>query len=119
MLKTLVIDLRVDNVHIRDQLEWDMNDTMNCPEAFAAVTAQELGLPVQYEAKLSHALRESIQSLTKQMEPKTEDYSLLKKSTRTLIESSANTTNFKNIMFSNQVNDKNWVRFESDYDLKP
>jgi hypothetical protein len=51
------------------------------------------------------------------MEPKpTEEFQNLKKSTRTLIESNANYNQFKNVMFSNQINDKNWVRCELEYD---
>ncbi|CAD8092991.1 unnamed protein product [Paramecium sonneborni] len=117
MLKNLHVDLRVENIHFKDQLEWDMNNTMNSPEALAEVTAKEMGMPEQYEPKIAHALRESISSLQRQMEPKTgEDYSNLKKSTRTLIESTTNYNQFKNVMFSNQINDKNWVRCELEYD---
>jgi hypothetical protein len=45
MLKTLNVDLRVENIHFKDQLEWDMNNTMNSPEALAEVTVKELGMP--------------------------------------------------------------------------
>lgn len=45
MLKTLNVDLRLENFHFKDQLEWDMNNTMNSPEALAEITARELGMP--------------------------------------------------------------------------
>jgi hypothetical protein len=63
MLKTLNVDLRLENFHFKDQLEWDMNNTMNSPEALAEITARELGMPEQYEPRISHALREFISSL--------------------------------------------------------
>lgn len=51
------------------------------------------------------------------MEPKnSDDFNLLKKSTRTLIESCSNTLNFKNVLFSNLVNESSWLRCEIDYD---
>lgn len=61
MLKTLTVDMRVDSVHFRDQFEWDMNNTMNSPEAFAELTAREIGM--SFEPKVAHSFRESIAQL--------------------------------------------------------
>lgn len=58
MLKTLSVDLRIDNVNYKDQLEWDMNNTLNCPENFAELTANEMG--IGFAPRISHSLRESV-----------------------------------------------------------
>lgn len=63
MLKTLSMELRVDNTHFKDQLEWDMNNTMNSPEALAELTAKEIGMSEYYEPRLAHSLRDAISSL--------------------------------------------------------
>lgn len=35
MIKTIELDLRIDNIQIKDQFEWDMNEPQNSPEEFA------------------------------------------------------------------------------------
>ena len=63
MLKTIDLDLRIDNVQYKDQFEWDMNNTDNCPEDFIQITVKECGLPENFNVVLSHHLREQLQSL--------------------------------------------------------
>lgn len=91
MLKTIDLDIRVDNVQFKDQFEWDMNNPNNCPEDFIRKTVEECGLSENFHVTLSHHLREQLQSLQKQIEQNrnpTQQEADLKKSTRSLIESS-------------------------------
>lgn len=58
MLKTIELDLRIDNIQIKDQFEWDMNEQQNSPEEFAETLASDLGLPEHFKTKISHHLRQ-------------------------------------------------------------
>jgi SWI/SNF-related matrix-associated actin-dependent regulator of chromatin subfamily B protein 1 len=57
MLKTIELDLRIDNIQIKDQFEWDMNEPQNSPEEFADTLVTDLGLPEHFKPKISHHLR--------------------------------------------------------------
>jgi len=40
-IKIIEIDVRVDNVSLRDKFEWDINDPQNSPEDFAVLLCNE------------------------------------------------------------------------------
>lgn len=58
------LDIRIGRVVIRDQFEWDLNATDNCPESFAAQLCAELGLSSEFVAHVAHAVREQLNELS-------------------------------------------------------
>jgi SWI/SNF-related matrix-associated actin-dependent regulator of chromatin subfamily B protein 1 len=58
MLKTIELDLRVDNIQLRDQFEWDLNDPQNSPEEFSSLLCDDLALPDHFKVRVAHHLRE-------------------------------------------------------------
>lgn len=54
------LDMRIGRVLIRDQFEWDLNATQNCPESFAGQLCVELGLGSKYVPAVAHAIREQL-----------------------------------------------------------
>jgi SWI/SNF-related matrix-associated actin-dependent regulator of chromatin subfamily B protein 1 len=59
-LKDLVIDIRVDNIWLRDRFLWDINDPSNDPEGFAEVVCADLGLTQDVATAFAHAIREQV-----------------------------------------------------------
>lgn len=57
------LDMRIGRVVIRDQFEWDLNSTENCPESFAAQLCAELGLHSEFVPSVAHAVREQLNEL--------------------------------------------------------
>ena len=53
-VKTLELDIRVDNISLKDRFEWDINDQNNVPEDFAVLLSNELGLNSQFCTLISH-----------------------------------------------------------------
>ena len=80
-LQVLEIEVRVDNLVLRDRFVWDINCVENSPEAFAQVLCADLGLGGDVAASVSTAIREKIcfyqrqqhKAMTK-VEPLTEIY---------------------------------------------
>ncbi len=50
-----------------DQFEWDVNEPVNSPEAFAAQTARDLGLSGEFTTAIAHSIREQTQLFTKSL----------------------------------------------------
>ena len=58
----VTVDLSVNlNKHLyQDRFEWDMNQSDVTPEMFAKIVVSDLGLPLEFENAVSHALHEVI-----------------------------------------------------------
>lgn len=52
------LDIIIDNIHLVDRFEWDLNCSRNSPELFALSLCLELGLDNQFQTAISHAIRE-------------------------------------------------------------
>lgn len=57
------LNLRMGRVVLRDQFEWDLNSTENCPESFASHLCIEMGLGTEYAPAIAHAVREQLNNL--------------------------------------------------------
>jgi len=58
MIKLIELDLRIDNVSLKDRFEWDINDPKNSPEEFAMNLCNELGLNYEFMVQIAHSIRE-------------------------------------------------------------
>lgn len=47
-IRTLELDVRVDNICLRDKFEWDISEQENSPEDFADLLCNELGLNSEF-----------------------------------------------------------------------
>src|SRR5690242_2898492 len=87
MIKVIDLDIRVDNVCLKDRFEWDINDPNNVPEVgisciiiltfqeFALNLCNELGLDFEFLNLIAHSIREQIQTYQRQaMERGLADY---------------------------------------------
>ena len=54
------LDIRIDNICLRDRFEWDINDSNNNPEEFAYLLTNELGLGNEFAVEIAHSIREQI-----------------------------------------------------------
>lgn len=59
-LKTLEIDLVIDNIAFKDRFVWDINNRRNSPEAFAQCVCADMGLGPEIATALAHAIREQV-----------------------------------------------------------
>ena len=57
------LNLRMGRVVLRDQFEWDLNSTENCPESFATQLCTEMGLGTEYAPAVAHAVRDQLNNL--------------------------------------------------------
>lgn len=48
MLRVIELDIRINNIQLKDRFEWDINDPNNSPEAFAWSLADEMGLNEEF-----------------------------------------------------------------------
>jgi SWI/SNF-related matrix-associated actin-dependent regulator of chromatin subfamily B protein 1 len=51
------LNIQVGNTNLIDQFEWDMADNKNCPEYFAKVLCQELGLAGEFYTAVAYQIR--------------------------------------------------------------
>jgi SWI/SNF-related matrix-associated actin-dependent regulator of chromatin subfamily B protein 1 len=54
------LDIKVDNICLKDRFEWDINDPENSPEDFAYSLAEELNLNGEFVVKIAHQIREQL-----------------------------------------------------------
>lgn len=52
------IDVRIDNIQLKDRIEWDINDISNNPDKFAYNLAEEMNLNGEFAQRISHQIRE-------------------------------------------------------------
>jgi hypothetical protein len=67
-LQVLEIEVRVDNLVLRDRFVWDINCVDNCPEIFAQALCADLGLGGDIAVNISNAIREKICFFQKQQQ---------------------------------------------------
>jgi len=60
MLRVIELDIRIDNIYLKDRFEWDINDSNNNPEMFAWNLCEELGLNEEFASRIAHKIREQI-----------------------------------------------------------
>ncbi|KAK6460376.1 chromatin structure remodeling complex protein SFH1 [Scheffersomyces coipomensis] len=65
----VIIDLSVNlNKQLyQDKFEWDLNQTEVTPEDFAQIVVDDLGLPLEFKAAISHSLHEIIIRVKKEI----------------------------------------------------
>lgn len=61
------LDVTVGNVNLVDQIEWDLNNSLNCAEQYADHFCQELGLTMEFSSAIAHSIREQCQMYTKSL----------------------------------------------------
>eukprot|EP00828_Plagiopyla_frontata_P039040 TRINITY_DN5125_c0_g1_i1.p1 TRINITY_DN5125_c0_g1~~TRINITY_DN5125_c0_g1_i1.p1 ORF type:complete len:205 (+),score=28.65 TRINITY_DN5125_c0_g1_i1:258-872(+) len=97
LIKPIDIEVRIENISLKDRFEWDINDPDNSPEEFAECLCKELALSEEFVKEVSFQIREQITEYQRQISESKgnlsqqlyDDFSLLKKSTRSLLESSS------------------------------
>lgn len=52
--------MRIGNIVLRDQFEWDINNPNNSPEDFAESLCSDLGLGAEFMLPVAHSIREQI-----------------------------------------------------------
>jgi len=113
LIKVIELDLRVENVCIKDRFEWDINDPNNVPEEFAIQLCNELGLTNEFMVLIAHSIREQIEGFRREIiEMGGESFANMKKSMRSLIESGqkfVNSSLQKNLQ-SRVVTEDNYIR---------
>ena len=60
LLKVIQLNVRIGNVVLRDQFEWDINNPHNSPEDFAESLCSDLGLGAEFMLPVAHSIREQI-----------------------------------------------------------
>lgn len=58
------LNVRVGGILIRDQFEWDMNETDNNPDAFAEQLCADLGLNTEHVPVIAHAVRAQLNEIS-------------------------------------------------------
>ncbi|KAL4449871.1 hypothetical protein ABPG74_014990 [Tetrahymena malaccensis] len=124
LIRTIELNILIENVQLKDRFEWDINDFTNSPEQFAFNMCNELGLSGEFAQRIAYQIREQILSFQKQIMERriNQTASNFKKSTRSLIESSQNFTNFDpkiHIQGNTVITEENYLRpvlQDNDYD---
>jgi len=92
MIRVIELDVRIENVLLKDRFEWDINNPDNIPEEFALHLCNELGLNQEFVALVAYSIREQIQYHQRDLLDRGyglrgyDDFMQLKKSTRSLLE---------------------------------
>ena len=60
VIRTIKIDVRVENVVLTDKFEWDINNPSGSPEEFALELVEEFGLSSKFINPIVFAIREQI-----------------------------------------------------------
>lgn len=61
------LDITVGQHNLIDQFEWDINDSLNSPEEFAATMCAELSLSGEFATAIAHAIHEQTQVFSKSL----------------------------------------------------
>ena len=59
-VRVIKLNVRINNIIVRDQFEWDINDPRNSPEDFAETLCADLGLGSEFMLPIAHQIREQI-----------------------------------------------------------
>jgi SWI/SNF-related matrix-associated actin-dependent regulator of chromatin subfamily B protein 1 len=57
-VRVIKLNVRINNIIVRDQFEWDINDPRNSPEDFAETLCADLGLGSEFMLPIAHQIRE-------------------------------------------------------------
>ena len=60
IIRTIKLDIRINNFLLRDQFLWDINNPANSPEVFASTLIADLGLGNEFFLSIAHSIREQI-----------------------------------------------------------
>ncbi len=60
IIRIIKLDIRIGDIVINDQFEWDINNPGNSVEAFAQVLCSDLGLDSEFILPIAHSIREQI-----------------------------------------------------------
>ncbi len=60
VIKTIKLDIRIDDIVLNDQFEWDINNPDNSPDAFAISMCADLGLGSEFILPIAHSIKEQI-----------------------------------------------------------
>ncbi len=60
ILKTIKLDIRIDDMVLLDQFEWDINNQHNSPEEFAKNLCADLGLSSEFLLPIAHSIKEQV-----------------------------------------------------------
>jgi SWI/SNF-related matrix-associated actin-dependent regulator of chromatin subfamily B member 1 len=53
-IRIIKLNVRINNIIIRDQFEWDINNPRNSPEDFAESLCADLGLGSEFMLPIAH-----------------------------------------------------------------
>lgn len=59
-IRTIEIDVRIDNICLKDRFEWDISEIDNSPEDFSELLCNELGLSSEFSIQVAHQIREQV-----------------------------------------------------------
>ena len=59
-MKVIQLNVRIGNVVLRDQFQWDISNANNSPEDFAESLCSDLGLGAEFMLPIAHQIREQI-----------------------------------------------------------
>lgn len=59
-LRKIKLNLRIGNIIITDQFDWDINNPDNSPEDFAEVICVDMGLSTEFRLPIAHSIRQQI-----------------------------------------------------------
>ena len=66
LVKVIQLNVRIGNIVLRDQFEWDINNPQNSPEDFAESLCSDLGLGPEFMLHVAHQIRDQINEHQKQ-----------------------------------------------------
>jgi SWI/SNF-related matrix-associated actin-dependent regulator of chromatin subfamily B protein 1 len=59
-IRIIKLNVRINNIIVRDQFEWDINDPRNSPEDFSETLCADLGLGSEFMLPIAHQIREQV-----------------------------------------------------------
>lgn len=74
IIKTIKLDIRIDDIVYTDQFEWDINNPDNKPEEFAKSLCIDLGLGTEFVVPIVHSIRTQILDYQKSISSDRKNY---------------------------------------------
>ncbi len=69
VLRPIRLEVRLNNLILRDQFMWDINNPSNSPEQFASTLIADLGLGSEFFLPVAHSIREQIHAHRQSLPP--------------------------------------------------
>lgn len=60
IIRTIKLDIRIEDLVLTDQFDWDINNPANLPEEFAKSSCADLGLGSEFILPIAHSIKEQI-----------------------------------------------------------